>query len=89
MRAETSEGAVMGSYTLGLRCEDCGGPRSDTSLRWCARCRYANATGEPNGIETTTSPWWTDADGALARVRGDAAVVREIISLKGLVCSTP
>jgi hypothetical protein len=41
MRAEAAEGAVMSSYTLGLRC-------------------------------------------VLARVRGDAAVVREIISLKGL-----
>jgi hypothetical protein len=36
------------------------------------------------GIEAATSPWWKEPDGVLARVRGDAAVVREIISLKGL-----
>jgi hypothetical protein len=83
MRAEAAEGAVMSSYTLGLRCE-CGARRTDGSRRWCAQCRYANATGEPGGIEAATSPWWRDADGVLARVRGDAAVVREIISLKGL-----
>jgi hypothetical protein len=46
--------------------------------------RYANATGEPSGIEAATSPWWEEPDGVLARVRGDADVVREIISLKGL-----
>ena len=26
-----------------------------------------------------TSPWWKEHDGVLVRVRGDAAVVREII----------
>jgi hypothetical protein len=35
-----------------------------------------------NSVEVATSLWWRDADGVLARVRGDAAVVREIISLK-------
>ena len=85
MRSEATQGAVMTTgYTLGLLCECCGAPRSDGSRRWCAQCRYANATSEPSGIEAATSPWWRDADGVLARVRGDAAVVREIISLKGL-----
>ena len=73
----------MSSYTLGLRCE-CGARRTDSSRRWCARCRYANATGELSGIEASTSPWWNEPDGVLARVRGDADVVREIVSLKGL-----
>jgi hypothetical protein len=68
----------MSSYALGLRCE-CGARRSDGSRRWCAQCRYANATGESGGVEVATSPWWRDADGVLARVRGDATVVREII----------
>jgi hypothetical protein len=67
------------NYSLGLLCEACCAPRSDSSRRWCARCRYANATGELSGIEAATSPWWRDADGVLARVRGDADVVREII----------
>jgi hypothetical protein len=31
------------------------------------------------GIEAATSPWWKEPDGVLARVRGDAAVVRKII----------
>jgi hypothetical protein len=66
------------NYALGLRCE-CGASRSDGSRRLCAQCY--EATG---GIEAMTSPWWQDADGVLVRVRGDAAVVREIISLKGL-----
>jgi hypothetical protein len=44
MRAEAAQGA-MSSYSLGLRCE-CGARRSDGSRRWCAECRYANATGE-------------------------------------------
>jgi hypothetical protein len=81
--AEAAEGAVMSSYSLGLLCE-CGARRTDDSRRWCARCRYTNATGEPSGIEAATSPWGSEADGVLARVRGDAAVVREIISVKGL-----
>jgi hypothetical protein len=41
-----------------------------------------NAPATINSVEVATSPWWRDADGVLARVRGDAAVVREIISLK-------
>jgi hypothetical protein len=69
----------MASYTLGFRCEDCGGLRSDTSQRWCAGCRGSNSQGAINSVEAATSPWWRDADGTLARVRGDAAVVREII----------
>jgi hypothetical protein len=32
-----------------------------------------------SSVEAATSPWWRDADGVLARVRGDAAVVREIV----------
>jgi hypothetical protein len=71
------------AYVLGLLCE-CGARRSDGSRRWCAQCRYANATGEASSVETATSPWWRDADGVRARVRGDAAVAREIISLKGV-----
>jgi hypothetical protein len=61
----------------GLLCE-CGARRSDGSRRWCAQCHEATS-----GVEAATSPWWRDADGVLARVRGDAAVVREIISLRG------
>ena len=83
MRAEATEGAVMSpGYTFGLLCECCGARRSDGSLRWCLAC-------QSSGTETATSPWWQEPDGVLARVRGDAAVVREIISLKGLACSTP
>jgi hypothetical protein len=67
------------SYSLGLLCECCGARRTDSSRRWCAQCRYTNATGELSGIEAATSPWWKEPDGVLARVRGDAAVVREII----------
>ena len=72
MRAEAAEGAVMSStgYARGLLCE-CGARRYN-SRRLCAHCRYSKA------------PWWKEPDGVLARVRGDAAVVREIISLKGL-----
>jgi hypothetical protein len=40
--------------------------------------------GDMNSVEAATSPWWTEPDGVLARVRGDAAVVREIISAKDL-----
>jgi mono/diheme cytochrome c family protein len=40
----------------------------------CAQCH--EATG---GSKAATSPWWEEPDGVLARVRGDAAVVREII----------
>jgi hypothetical protein len=68
----------MAGYTLGLRCEECGARRSDNSLHWCSACNSSSI------VEAATSPWWTDADGVLARVRGDAAVVREIISLRGL-----
>jgi hypothetical protein len=57
-------------------------------LRWLAPLvcgvRYSKAPWEMSSVEAATSPWWRDADGVLARVRGDAAVVREIISLKGL-----
>jgi hypothetical protein len=67
------------SYGRGLLCACCGVPRSDGSRRLCGQCH--EATG---GIEAATSPWWTEPDGVLARVRGDAAVVREIISAKGL-----
>jgi hypothetical protein len=80
VRTEAAEGAVMAtSYTFGLLCERCGARRSDGSRRLCAQCRDAAI-----GIEAATSPWWEESDGVLARVRGDAAVVREIISLKGL-----
>jgi len=96
MPAEAAEGAVSRtrerktstSYALGLLCE-CGARRSDGSRRWCAECRYSKAPWEINSVEAATSPWWKEPDGVLARVRGDAAVVREIISLKGLACSTP
>jgi hypothetical protein len=75
MRSEAAQGAVMPtSYARGLLCECCGVPRSDGSRRLCAQCY--EATG---GIEFATSPWWQNADGVLARVRGDAVVVREII----------
>ena len=40
-----------------------------------------------SSVEAATSPWWRDADGVLARVRGDAAVVREII--RGLEPADP
>jgi hypothetical protein len=80
MRSEAPEDAVMPtSFARGLRCEECGGPRSDSSLRWCAGCRGSNALGAINSVEAATSPWWEEPDGVLARVRGDAAVVREII----------
>ena len=52
--------------------------RSDGSLRWCSACNSSCT------VEAATSPWWTEPDGVLARVRGDADVVREIVSLKGL-----
>ena len=79
MRSEATEGAVMSpGYTLGLRCEECGARRSDGSLRWCSACNSSCT------VEAATSPWWTEPDGVLARVRGDADVVREIVSLKGL-----
>ena len=70
-------------YALGLLCE-CGARRSDNSRRLCAQCRYSKAPWEINSVEAATSPWWKEPDGVLARVRGDAAVVREIVSLKGL-----
>ena len=74
----------MSNYSLGLLCECCGAPRSDNSRRLCAQCRYSKAPWEINSVEAATSPWWEEPDGVLARVRGDAAVVHEIISLKGL-----
>jgi hypothetical protein len=75
MPAEAAEDAVMATgYARGLLCECCGARRSDGSRRLCAQCYEA-----ASGIEAATSPWWRDADGVLARVRGDAAVVREII----------
>jgi hypothetical protein len=78
MCAEAAEGAVMStSYALGLLCECCGARCSDGSRRLCAQCRYL-APEATSGVEAATSPWWQDADGVLARVRGDAAVVREI-----------
>jgi hypothetical protein len=61
-------------YARGLLCECCGARRSDGSRRLCAQCYEAMG-----GIEAATSPWWKEPDGVLARVRGDAAVVREII----------
>ena len=59
-------------YTFGLLCECCGARRSDGSLRWCLACHSS-------GVESVTWPWWKEPDGVLVRVRGDAAVVREII----------
>jgi hypothetical protein len=87
LRAEATKGAMSGidkNYSLGLLCEYCGAPRSDTSRRCCAQCRGSKAPGEFNSVEAATSPWWEEPDGVLARVRGDADVVREIVSLKGL-----
>jgi hypothetical protein len=74
----------MAGYTLDLRCEACFAPRSDSSYRWCAACRRSKFMGEMNSVEAATSPWWKEPDGVLARVRGDADVVREIVSLRGL-----
>ena len=76
MHAEAVEGAVMSStgYARRLLCE-CGARRSDNSRRLCAQCRYSKAPWEINSVEAATSPWWRDADGVLARVRGDADVV--------------
>jgi len=70
-------------YALGFRCEECGAPRSNNSRHLCAQYRISKVL-EVNSVEAATSPWWTEPDGVLARVRGDAAVVREIVSLKGL-----
>jgi len=83
MRSEAAP-IIMSNYSLGLRCEAFGAPRSDSSRRWCSECRGSNSPGVINSVEAATSPWWTEPDGVLARVRGDAAVVREIISLRGL-----
>ena len=85
MCAKAAEGAVTSStgYARGLLCE-CGARRSDGSRRLCAQCRYSKELWEINSIEAATSPWWKEPDGVLARVRGDADVVREIVSLKGL-----
>ena len=63
----------MAGYTLGLRCEACGARRSDNSLHWCSACNSSST------VEAATSPWWSEPDGVLARVRGDAEVVREIV----------
>jgi hypothetical protein len=50
----------------------------------CAECRYSKAAWEIASVEAATSPWWSEPDGVLARVRGDADIVSEIVSLKGL-----
>jgi hypothetical protein len=71
MSAEAAQGVVLGGYARGLLCE-CGARRSVLVLV----CAALEAMG---GIEAATSPWWKEPDGVLARVRGDAAVVREII----------
>ena len=84
--SRTRERKTSTSYALGLLCE-CGARRSDGSRRWCAECRYSKAPWEMSSVEAATSPWWRDADGVLARVRGDAAVVREII--RGLEPADP
>ena len=86
MCAKAAEGAVTSStgYARGLLCECCGARRSDGSRRLCTQCRYSKAPWEINSVEAATSPWWEESDGVLARVRGDAAVVREIIFQKGL-----
>ena len=81
MRAEAAEGAV--SETKNYSCECCGAPCIDGSRRWCAECRRSKFRGEMNSVEAATSPWWQEPDGVLVRVRGDADVVREIVSLKG------
>jgi hypothetical protein len=79
MRSEATQSVMMSpGYTFGLVCERCGARRSDGSLRWCSACNSSCT------VEAATSPWWTEPDGVLARVRGDADVVREIVSLKGL-----
>ena len=83
LMGRTRERKTSTSYALGLLCE-CGTRRSDGSRRWCAECRYSKAPWEINSVEAATSPWWEEPDGVLARVRGDADVVREIVSLKGL-----
>jgi len=44
----------------------------------CAQCRTSKVQ-EVNSVEAATSPWWKEPDGVLARVRGDADVVREIV----------
>jgi hypothetical protein len=67
------------NYSLGLLCEACGASRSNDSRRWCAQCRYSKAPWEINSVEAATSPWWSESNGVLARVRGDADVVREIV----------
>jgi hypothetical protein len=66
------------NYALGLRCE-CGASRSDGSRRLCAQCRYSKLPEATSGVQAATSPWWKEPDGVLVRVRGDAAVVREIV----------
>ena len=79
MRAEATQSVMMATgYTFGLLCERCGARRSDGSLRWCSACNSSST------VEAATSPWWKESDGVLVRVRGDADVVREIVSLKGL-----
>ena len=82
-REETRVPKTNKNYALGLRCE-CGASRSDGSRRLCAQCRYSKVPEATSGVQAATSPWWEEPDGVLARVRGDAAVVREIISLRGL-----
>ena len=76
MPAEAAQDAVMATgYARGLLCECCGARRSDGSRRLCAQCVFE---AWENSVEAATSPWWKEPDGVLARVRGDAAVVREI-----------
>jgi hypothetical protein len=76
-------------YARGLLCE-CGAHRSDGSRRWCAECRYSKAPWEINSVEAARRRHGGKSPTACSRgCAGDAAVVREIISLKGLACSTP
>jgi hypothetical protein len=79
MSAEAAQGVVMGGYARGLLCE-CGARRSDKA----GARRATRAASRPRPRPGGKSP-----DGVLARVRGDAAVVREIISLRGLRGSPP
>jgi hypothetical protein len=78
MSAEAAQGVVMGGYARGLFCE-CGARRSDKA----GARRATRAASRPRPRPGGKSP-----DGVLARVRGDAAVVREIISLKGAAASS-
>lgn len=60
---------VKDEYRLGLRCERCGGQRSDKSRRFCGPCYgLAEKTNfnEP-ATRMTRSPWQTLPDGTLMR----------------------